>query len=375
MKKQEIYVLDMLRGPCAIVVLLYHYFIFFFAHQDFSASLIWVESPCLPEPFYLPFFLDLHFDIGHFAVSFFFLMSGFFILPSLRRYDSLRIFLIHKVFRLWPTYVVGFGTALLFIALFHWMGDSPFPFNFEHILAYFFWVRDLFHYSFIDGSVWTLEIQIKFYILAALIWTLGSKHFFDKIAIFTLVMSVLAYAYFDMIQDHESPAYYLTLVALKNLKYYLLILLGTCIYSLYKKEISWLKAIIYMVLLGGFFWSPLFYSPDISKMSGYTAGFFIFSYLILRHAQYRPAEGWVTRSFDWAAGISYPLYVGHVIPGYVMMFIAIEYGVSVYWGAWVAVVYSLAMATLVHRKVEIPFLKFNKKMVAHAQERNLLRKK
>lgn len=374
MKKQEFYVLNMVRGLCALTVLLYHYFIFFFAHQDFSASLIWVESACLPEPFYLPFFLDLHFDLGHFAVSFFFLMSGFFILPSLRRYNSLKIFLIHKIFRLWPTYVVGFATGLIFIAVFHWLGDSPFPFDWEHILAYFFWVRDLFHYAYIDGSVWTLEVQIKFYILAILLWTLGSKNYLDKIVIFTLVMSVVAYVYFGMIEDRESTAYYLTIVARKNLKYYLLILLGTCVYSFYKKEISWIKALVYSGVMLGFFWSPLFFSPDISKMAGYTAGFFIFSYLVLRHPFYHPSEGILRRFFDWAAGISYPLYVGHVLPGYVMMFMAVESGVSVYWGILVALIYSLVMATFVHKKIELPFLKFNKKMIAHAQERDLLRK-
>lgn len=375
MEKQEFYILNILRGVGALLVVFYHYFVFFFSHQDFSASLLLVQPVCLPDPFYLSFLESLHFDLGHFAVSFFFLISGFLILPSLERYDSLKIFLVHKVFRLWPTYFICFSLGLLFMAFFHYIGNSPFPYDFEHVFAYYFWVRDLFHFSYIDGSVWTLEIQIKFYILAALIWSVGRKNFLEKICIFTLVMSVLFFILYSSVNEDDSYWFYLITVVRKNLKYDLLILLGTCLYALYQKKMSWTRTLVLAGCMLAFFWSPLFYSPDLSKMIGYTTGFFLFSYLILVHAKSFSPKGFLLKFFTWASEISYPLYVGHVLPGYVLMYLAIEMGFNVYWGIGIALVYSLVMAEIVHKKIEVSFLRLNKKLIAYYQERALWFKK
>ncbi len=375
MEKKNFYILNILRGLGALIVVLYHYFIFFFAHQEFSANLLLIQPICLETPFYLSVFEKLPIDLGHFAVSFFFLMSGFLIVPSLERYHSLKIFLVHKIFRLWPTYVVSFSIGLFFVWVFHLLGDSSFPYTFDHVLAYVFWVRDIFDYPYIDGSVWTLEIQIKFYIFAALIWSLGSKNFIEKICIFALMMSVLVYVVYLVLQETESSWFYWAVLVRKNLKYDLLVLLGTCLYALYRKDISWIRAIILMGLMLLFFWSPLFHSPDLSKMMGYTLGFFLFGYFVLYHATSLGSKGAFTHFFDWASRISYPLYVGHVLPGYVMMYLAIEWGFSVYWGIGVAIIYSLIMAGIIHKKVEMTFIKLNKKWVAYQEEKAFLFKK
>ena len=147
MVKNEYYILDILRGLGALFVIFYHFFVFFFDHQTFSAGLFNLEPVELSRPFYLDMINMLPFDIGHLGVAFFFLISGFLILPSLERYGSLKNFLKHKVFRLWPAYGVCFSLGLLFIAGVFALQGWEFPYTFGHVLSYFFWIRDLGHYS------------------------------------------------------------------------------------------------------------------------------------------------------------------------------------------------------------------------------------
>lgn len=365
MGKNEYYILNVLRGLSALFVIFYHFFIFFFAHQEFSANLFLVEPVYLPDPFYLQFLQDLPFDVGHLAVAFFFLISGFLILPSLERYSSLKTFLVHKVFRLWPTYIICFSIGLLFVAGFYAIGNTPFPYDLGHVLSCFFWVRDIFHYPYIDGSVWTLEVQIKFYIFMGLVWSLGNKKFLERICILTMVLSILVFGLYSFMEDGESSWFYLVILARKNLKYFLLILLGTCLYAFYKKQISWQKGLI----LGGgmlaFFLSPLFHSPDPTKTTSYTLGLILFSYFILVHGKSVFSKGLSSRVITWVSEISYPLYVGHVVPGYIIMYFIIECGLSVYLGIGIALVYAFVMAEIVHKKIEAAFLKMGNKVLLY----------
>src|ERR1700722_19236482 len=157
MYKNELPFLNVIRGSSALLVLFFHFFIFFFEAQPFSARLLGVEPLNLSDPFYLSYFNAIPLNLGHLGVSFFFLMSGFFIQSSLEKYNLVRPFLIHKFLRLWPCYAFCFAVGLLFVFLFSILRDDIYPYSFDHMLSYFFWTRDIFGYSYIDGAVWSLE--------------------------------------------------------------------------------------------------------------------------------------------------------------------------------------------------------------------------
>ena len=372
MIKQEFHILNVLRGLSALFVIFYHFFVFFFSHQEMSAGLLQIEPLDLPEPFYLQLLGDFPLNLGHLGVAFFFLISGFLIQPSLERYGSLKSYLTHKVFRLWPSYALCFFMGLLFVMAFSYLRGSPFPYTFGHLFAYFFWARDIFHYSFIDGAVWSLEIQIKFYLFAGIVGCLWKKNFLEKMVFLTLFMSFLVYGLYALFDGEEFSWFYLVILARRNLKYFLLILLGTCIYSLYKKDISWQKWAGLSSLLLVAFISPLFNSPEVAKTISYLSAFSIFSYLIFFPVENIQTQGVFHRFVKWVSGISYPLYIGHVLPGYVMMFYAIEQGLSVYWGIFSALVYVFLMAEIVHKKVEVSFLKRSQKVFSFLQKKTLV---
>jgi len=372
MVKNEYYILNVLRGLSALFVLFYHFFVFFFANQSMSAGLLQIEPIDLSEPFYLQILGDFPLNIGHLGVAFFFLISGFLIQPSLERYTTFKSYLTHKVFRLWPSYVFCFFMGLVFVMIFCALRGSPFPYTSGHIFAYFFWMRDIFHYPFIDGAVWSLEIQVKFYIFAGIIWSLGKKNFLEKMCFLILLTSIFVYGLYNIFEGEDASWFYLVMVARRNLKYFVLILLGTCIHAYYKKQISGQKALGLCSLLLVCFMSPLFSSSDFAKIISYLSGFFAFSYFILFHVKSIEPKGLFHKFTKWVSEISYPLYIGHVLPGYTLMYFMIEHGLSVYLGIFSALLYVFLMAHVIHKKIEISFINMSRKLYLSFAEKSPL---
>ena len=364
MEKHQYYILNVLRGMSALFVLFYHFFVFFFAYPVTSAGLLQIEPVYLAEPFYLQALKDCPINLGHLGVAFFFVMSGFLIQPTLERYSLFKAYVIHKIFRLWPTYIVCFSTGLLFVFVFCVLREMSFPYTWGHLLSCFFWVRDVFHYALIDGSVWSLEVQVKFYLFAGIVWHLGKKNFLEKMCFLTVIVSLIAFAFSNFSEGEDYSWFYLVPLMLKTLKYFMLILLGTCIYFLYKKQISGLKAIGLCGMLLVCFLSPLFYSPDFAKTLSYLLGFFTFSYVVFFPPQNLKSRKFFSPFINWVSQISYPVYVGHVLPGYVLMYLAVGYGFNIYLAIIVVLLYVFLMADLVHKKIEVLFIKKGNQIIS-----------
>lgn len=355
MYKNELPFLNVLRGLSSLFVLFFHFFIFFFTAQDMSAGLINAAPLDLADPFYLSFFTDLPINIGHLGVAFFFLLSGFFIQSSLEKYNLLRPFLVHKFLRLWPTYAFCFGIGLLFVFGFSQLRNDVYPYDFSHILSCFFWTRDLFGFDYIDGSVWSLEIQIKFYIFAALIWYFFRHKFLEAITISVLILCLIGYStsYFGLFED--SLYEYYTYIFNKNIKYFLLITMGACFYPYYKKKISLLKFSFLGLLLLGFFLSPFSKYTKPELMHSYCLGLFIFACSIFFTDIGKKSTGYGSQLMGWFSKISYPLYVGHVLPGYTIMYYLLENGVNVYVAIFTALAVVFPIAYFAHKNIEKVF--------------------
>lgn len=355
MYKNELPFLNIIRGSSALLVLFYHFFIFFFTAQPFSASLINAAPLYLVDPFYLSYIEAMPFSLGHLGVAFFFLMSGFFIQPSLEKYNFIRPFLVHKFLRLWPTYAFCFGLGLVFVYFFSLLRDDIYPYSFDHVFSYFFWTRDIFAYPYIDGAVWSLEIQVKYYIFAAFIWYFWRHKFLEAMTVSLLLLCGVGFgmSYGGLFED--SSYEYLINVFNKDIKYFLLITIGLCFYHYYKKKHSILKLIIFGLLLLGFFASPLSYPTRSMLMNSYYLGLVFFAYSIVFKNIGQKSSGYVGKAMDWVAKISYPLYIGHVLPGYTIMYYLLEKGVDVYLAIFAALVVVFPIAYFAHEKIEKVF--------------------
>lgn len=176
--KEKISWIAGLRGLACFFVVLWHY-IGIYGGGGANSAFPWI----LPRPSiswwainFTSSFAKLSFNFGQVGVSIFFLITGFLCISSLDRDDSWR-FLIKKVIRLYPVYIVS--VLLVYFATLGytaWAGTEM-PFPFKSYLVQMTLLGDWIWYPGVDGIAWTMEVQLKMYIVYYLLYRM---RFFDK---------------------------------------------------------------------------------------------------------------------------------------------------------------------------------------------------
>lgn len=107
-------------------------------------------------------------NIGTFGVAIFFLITGFVTMASLNR-DNHWYFLLKRVIRIWPVYIAG--TVLLYITsrLYTGWSRTAMPGGIRDFIIQASLVRDWLWIRSVDGVGWTLEVQIKMYLVLFLL--------------------------------------------------------------------------------------------------------------------------------------------------------------------------------------------------------------
>ncbi|MDO3444183.1 acyltransferase [Agrobacterium sp. V1] len=148
---------DSIRGIAALAVVYIH--IAEIAHKSkFTTNDI---------EYYLFYFFSEYFDLGKIAVVMFFAVSGFVIPFSLLKASSapLRGFAISRFFRLYPAYWMSMVLALAIIPIVR--GDV---FTLGQIFANVTMLQQFLGQQNILGVYWTLQIEIVFYVVSAMMF-------------------------------------------------------------------------------------------------------------------------------------------------------------------------------------------------------------
>ncbi|MBG0509792.1 acyltransferase [Agrobacterium sp. MOPV5] len=122
---------------------------------------------------YLFYFFSEYFDLGKIAVVMFFAVSGFVIPFSLLKVNKapLRSFAISRFFRLYPAYWGSMVLALLIIPQLR--GDV---FTLSQIIANGTMLQQFLGQQNILGVYWTLQIEILFYVVSAILFYVRLLH-------------------------------------------------------------------------------------------------------------------------------------------------------------------------------------------------------
>ena len=349
-----------LRGIAALLIVITHYFGVYYGMQPVVAAV--TQSP---ELHLLPAgwvqYLDFPLLKGPFGVAVFFLISGFVIPFSLQKFSS-PAFLLARLFRIYPTYLCCLAIGMLTVcASAHYWG-LPFVLSKKALLANALLLHNLLGYASLDTVNWTLAVEIKFYLLAAL--CAGALLRGRLLVLVALAAGVVG---FDALLPSLAamPALQAATTALSALavdaNYICYMLIGVLFYHHIRGALSTARLALGSLLLLAAFSLAWKLGPQqgsfavISVYYDYAYVAFALCYAARRH--FRPL-----RVLDFLADISYPLYVVHSLTGFSLLKILMDRGLP--FGAAVTIVLPLviALAYLLHIGVELRSTAWGKRL-------------
>lgn len=133
--------LDVLRGGAILLVMAAH-----FLPESFAVL------KCRPV-----------WSLGGAGVLLFFYLSGFLIFRNVQKQPA-EIFLLRRFFKLFPAYWVNVLVIFLVALWFHRSG----PVDVKTLISNLFMVQEFTHSELLNGVYWTLQIEVKFYLLIAI---------------------------------------------------------------------------------------------------------------------------------------------------------------------------------------------------------------
>ena len=341
-----------LRGLAALAVMLSHYTEHFWNQRGTAAAFLGVPEWTGPAPA----IVALHGwappgFAGHFGVALFFLVSGFVIPLSLARRGRLS-FALGRVLRIWPTYAVGLSVTMLAVWLCARHFGRPVPFGWPEWAAQLVFIRDLLGLSSIDGIVWTLEIELRFYLLCLVIAPALRAGRVGPLLATGLVLAALAAL---LVVPPLAPRWRIVAAELALSGQMITFMLVGAVFSARHRGTAGggacLSTGVVLLALFGLQWAGgVMAGQLLPGLASYAAALALFAALFAR----RHVLGRVPAPVDALARISYPLYVVHGVAGYAVMRLMLEAGAPPLAAILSAAVLAIGAAILLHRLVEIP---------------------
>jgi peptidoglycan/LPS O-acetylase OafA/YrhL len=352
--KQRLEFANALRGVAALSVLISHYLGIFWFARPITESLINAPVPgaaMLPAPGIAAWLDSIPIATGPFGVALFFMISGFVIPFSFER-TSVRGFVVGRLFRIYPVYIVGFSVTLIAIALSGIASGRPFPYSVSQVLVHYIpGLRDLLWTPMIDGIVWTLEIELKFYIVCVLIaplLRLGKLWTFLVPVVLLIIVKVA----------HGLPWGTLPKTAALDSEYMLFMFCGVAFNFHFRGFIGKrLLGVISLAVLVAFCAGMLISQEPTRSINSYIAAFAVFSVAAAI------SDSWPRLPvLSFFADISYPLYVVHGVMGYALMAYMVAGNVA----PWIAIACAFGLSVMIawalHTMVENPTHEVGKRL-------------
>lgn len=349
-----------LRGIAALCVVNAHYVLMFNYIKGAYGGLLPLTEPVFPS-WMLEIFNPIgNMNMGGFGVALFFLISGLVIPISVASLNGSALaktkFVIGRIFRIWPTYAVGLLVSLgaLSVAA-AYMGNNA-PYTTSQVLMQMSLFRDWFGSSApLDGVVWTLEVEVKFYLVVLLFWSMISRG--KLLPLFVLGVSTVMVANFYPGNIHQAGA----LAALVfPIKYIFFMLIGVAFNYHYRRFISSEKLFaITISMLCVFGYSGFTEGWPFEVIAAYFMAFAVFTVMYLFASTW--AGGPI---FTFFSNISYPLYACHGALGFVGMRIMIDHGIGAMPALIIQTTVTIFVSWIIHKTVEDPTHRMGKRIAA-----------
>ncbi len=331
MKKSgyRFYEIDFLRFFAALMVVFFHYT--FRGYAADSKSVL-----------YFPYLGEV-FRYGYLGVSLFFMISGYVILMSAYNKKSSE-FIISRIVRLYPAY--WFAVTLTFISIMVIGGVRYRADLYQYILNLTMMHRYIGVTS-LDGVYWTLMVEMKFYLLIAIIIFMKQIHniksFLGLWMVLTLVLIKYNISYLGIFLIPASSSLFIA---------------GAYFYLIYREGISLYKvsiiAVSFIVTAYIGLWEMRrFYMHYHVVLNAYVILSIIASfYLIFFMIALRKTQFINSRKFVVLGVLTYPLYLIHQNIGFMIFNYLGPYGLNKYVILSLVLALMLAAAHVIHKQIE-----------------------
>jgi peptidoglycan/LPS O-acetylase OafA/YrhL len=349
---QRLIFANQLRGLAAFSVMLSHLIGVFWAERSVVAAA--TSSPAQPGDVPSLFWLVAHpwFNFGPFGVAIFFLISGL-VIPISLGVHSRPSFLLARILRIYPTYLAALAVDLGVV----WAGSRywglPFGHSAHTILANALLIQDFLAEPSIDLVNWTLCIELKFYLLMALL--ASAIRGGSVAALFAVAAGALAFnlAASTPLLASVAAAWPGLIDVVSHESFYVVFMLIGVIFNYRLRGLLSLHALFASVagllLLFVACWRSGALAGQYPVVTAnYVYALALFGALFMLRRWIRE-----TRPLDALAAVSYPFYLIHGLVGYSLLKVLMLAGGLGYVAALaITVPIVLAVATILHLGVE-----------------------
>jgi peptidoglycan/LPS O-acetylase OafA/YrhL len=339
MLKNRINELDALRGIASLMVVIFH---FTADRGDKTFS----------------------FNIGCVGVDLFFVISGFVISLTIENCISWKSFLLNRFSRLYPTYWVCLSITTLFILLSNFLHIQ---YNYDSnllmtYLANLTMMPTYLNYSFIEGTYWTLVVELLFYFIVLWFIIFNKKQWLEFFGVILLIL-VFSYKFFiDEILSFKKMFEITDSIPL--LIYFPLFYSGILFYKMKFNEQNfkrWLLIILSFVIQL-YVYNRLYSNREYLSITEYAIALaLIYSTFIIY--LYNKLHFIINKITFWFGSISYALYLLHKVIGtsFFIPLLTIKLGLN-YWLAMpLTLIIIIFISYLVMKYIEKPSLIFIRK--------------
>jgi peptidoglycan/LPS O-acetylase OafA/YrhL len=314
--------LDALRGLAALGVVVFHYTTFYQQEQGHLQA------------------LGFGFPAGNYGVHLFFLISGFVIFMTLERTRTAMDFVVSRFSRLFPAY---WAAMAITAAAVYTVGLPGQRIGGADLFANFTMLQEILGFDHLDGSYWTLQVELFFYAQMLLWFALGQLRHIRWIVLLWLAMAVI-YALTEKNHMHFSYTLREALI-LRHIPFFAI---GVLFYKLYTRSGD-ARVDIALILLAlvaiGVSYAPVYLAAGVACCA-------IFAMFL---------AGWLrwlrAAPFVFLGGISYSLYLLHQAIGFAVIHRLEAAGVPSLAAVTLATGLALALAMALTRFVERPAMR------------------
>lgn len=323
--------IDLLRFVAALAVVFFHYAFRGFAADNLSA---------MPYPL-----LAQISKYGYLGVELFFMISGFVILMTAASGD-LRRFVVSRIVRLYPAFWACCTITFVMILA---LGASRFSASLTQYLVNLTMLSEFVRVDSMDGSYWSLFVEIRFYVLVGAILFIGKIHHAQLFMGLWLLVSIA-----------------LEIFPSERLRYVLIVdysawfIAGATYFLIWSQGISLPKVIIVALSGGLALYQSVSGLAEFERHFGTSmsrtvvAAIVVAFFGMMLMVSLRKAGAFGRSRWLLAGALTYPLYLLHQKLGFMIFNLAYP-ALNAHAVFWLTIVVVLILAYAVHVLVERRF--------------------